>query len=106
MSLHTNQHRIVVLGAGYTGMMCAIRAARRTRRDGAKVTPRNPAARLTQRPRKPPPATRQNPAEVATPDPPQGTRVQFRQGWANRNDPDARPRRGDTAGGERVLEVD
>jgi NADH:ubiquinone reductase (H+-translocating) len=49
MSHHTNQHRIVVLGAGYTGMMCAIGVARRTRGDGGQVTLVNPSSRFTER---------------------------------------------------------
>ncbi|WP_327316525.1 FAD/NAD(P)-binding protein [Streptomyces sp. NBC_01235] len=35
-------HRIVVLGAGCTGMLAAIRLSHRTRRTGASVTLVNP----------------------------------------------------------------
>lgn len=44
-----SKHRILVLGAGYTGMLCAIRLAHRTRRTGALVTLVNPSPRFTER---------------------------------------------------------
>ncbi|MFE6157529.1 NAD(P)/FAD-dependent oxidoreductase [Streptomyces sp. NPDC056486] len=44
-----SEHRIVVLGAGYTGLLCAIRLARRTRRTGVRVTLVNPSPRFTER---------------------------------------------------------
>ncbi|MEV0524082.1 FAD-dependent oxidoreductase [Streptomyces sp. NPDC050439] len=46
--METN-HRILVLGGGYTGMLCAIRLARRTRRTGARVTLVNPSPRFAER---------------------------------------------------------
>ena len=49
MTQHNNQHRIVVLGAGYTGLMCAIGTARRTLRHGGQVTLVNPSDRFTER---------------------------------------------------------
>jgi len=45
----TTTHRIVVLGAGYTGMMAAVRLARRTRKLDVKITLVNPSTRFTER---------------------------------------------------------
>lgn len=42
-------HRVVVLGAGYTGMLAAIRLAHRTRRTGVRITLVNPSERFTER---------------------------------------------------------
>ncbi|MGW5112991.1 NAD(P)/FAD-dependent oxidoreductase [Nocardia sp. NPDC004123] len=49
MNATTNTHRIVVLGAGYTGMLAAIRLARRTRKLDAHITLVNPSERFTER---------------------------------------------------------
>jgi NADH:quinone reductase (non-electrogenic) len=89
MSSSTN-HRIVVLGGGYTGLMAAIRVARRTRRQAAAVTLVNPSARFTERLRMHQIATGQELAEHAIPDLLAGTGVRFVQGWAVGIDRDAR----------------
>ncbi|MGV9435766.1 FAD-dependent oxidoreductase, partial [Nocardia sp. NPDC003648] len=47
--MHTTTHRIVVLGAGYTGMLAAVCLARRTRRLDVAITLVNPSARFTER---------------------------------------------------------
>ena len=51
MSAHDtpDDRHVVVFGAGYTGMIAAIRAARRTRRRGVRVTLVNPSSRFTER---------------------------------------------------------
>ncbi|MEU4725853.1 hypothetical protein AB0G06_40155 [Nonomuraea dietziae] len=48
------EHRVVVLGGGYTGILAAIRLAHRTRRAGVRITLVNPSARFTERLRTPP----------------------------------------------------
>jgi NADH:quinone reductase (non-electrogenic) len=106
MSHHTNQHRIVVLGGGYTGMMSAIRMANRTRGDGGQVTVVNPSARFTERLRMHQIATGQQLADVSIPDLLAGTGAEFVEGRATRIDPVAREVRVDTVDGERVLEYD
>ncbi|MEH1013653.1 FAD-dependent oxidoreductase [Micromonospora sp. CPCC 206060] len=47
--MQTNHHQIVILGAGYTGMLCAIRLARRTRRHPVQIVLVNPVDRFTER---------------------------------------------------------
>jgi NADH dehydrogenase FAD-containing subunit len=106
MAHHTDQHRIVVLGAGYTGMMCAIRVARRTRGDRPRVTLVNPSGRFTERLRMHQIATGQHLADVSIPDMLAGTGVEFVQGWASRIDPATREVRVDTVDGQRLLEYD
>ena len=68
MARTRNEHRIVVLGAGYTGMLCAIGVARRTRRHGGRVTLVNPSSRFTERLRMHQIATGQQLADVQIPD--------------------------------------
>ena len=78
---HTERH-IVVLGAGYTGMIAAIRAARRTRRHGGHVTLVNPSARFTERLRLHQIATGQDLPDLQIPDLLAGTGVSFLRGRA------------------------
>ncbi|MGW2664783.1 NAD(P)/FAD-dependent oxidoreductase [Nocardia tengchongensis] len=49
MNATTNTHEIAVLGAGYTGMLAAIRLARRTRKLDVRITLVNPSERFTER---------------------------------------------------------
>ncbi|MGW2746845.1 NAD(P)/FAD-dependent oxidoreductase [Streptomyces sp. NPDC001450] len=88
-------HRVVVLGAGYTGMLAAIRLAHRTRRTGVRVTLVDPAARFTERLRMHQAATGQDLAEHPIPDLLAGTGITFVQGYATALDP-----------GERTVTVD
>jgi NADH:ubiquinone reductase (H+-translocating) len=89
MSTNTN-HRVVVLGGGYTGIMAAIRVARRTRRQAVQVTLVNPSPRFTERLRMHQIAAGQELAEYAIPDLLAGTGVRFVQGRAVGIDRDAR----------------
>ncbi|MEV4518018.1 FAD-dependent oxidoreductase [Dactylosporangium sp. NPDC049525] len=79
-------HRIVVLGAGYTGMIAAIRVARRTRRRATQVTLVNPSGRFTERLRMHQTATGQALPDVSIPNLLRGTGVEFVQGRAERID--------------------
>jgi NADH dehydrogenase FAD-containing subunit len=106
MTHHTDQNRIIVLGAGYTGMMCAVRAARRTRRHGGRVTLVNPSTRFTERLRMHQIATGQQLADMSIPDVLAGTGIEFVQGWASGIDPVRREVRVDTEDGEQPLEYD
>ncbi|REE96898.1 NAD(P)/FAD-dependent oxidoreductase [Thermomonospora umbrina] len=85
-----NDHRIVVLGAGYTGMLAAIRLAHRTRRTAVRITLVNPSARFTERLRMHQVAAGQELAEHRIPDLIDGTGIAFVQGAATAIDPDAR----------------
>ncbi|WUH99027.1 FAD-dependent oxidoreductase [Spirillospora sp. NBC_00431] len=85
-----NHHRIVVLGAGYTGMMAAIRLARRTRRSGVEITLVNPSARFVERLRMHQIAAGQRLAGHQIPDLLAGTGVAFVQGAATAIDPERR----------------
>ncbi|MFF3940943.1 NAD(P)/FAD-dependent oxidoreductase [Streptomyces phaeofaciens] len=86
----SNDHRIVVLGAGYTGLFSAIRMAHRTRRTGVKITLLNPSSRFVERLRMHQIAAGQKLADHRIPDLLAGTGVTFVQGTATAIDPDAR----------------
>jgi NADH:ubiquinone reductase (H+-translocating) len=94
-------HRIVVLGAGYTGMIAAIRVARRTR-GRATVTLVNPSSRFTERLRMHQTATGQALPDVSIPDLLSGTGIEFVQGRAERID----TRRREVATGDRTIGYD
>ena len=98
----TGQHRIVVLGAGYTGMMCAVRLARRTSRDSVRVTLVNPSARFTERLRMHQLASGQQLPDLRITDVLAGTGIEFLQGWARGIDPVRRQVRVDLVQGEQV----
>ncbi|MFI6295080.1 NAD(P)/FAD-dependent oxidoreductase [Nonomuraea sp. NPDC050790] len=68
---------IMVLGAGYTGLLTAIRVARRTRRHGAKVTLVNASPRFTERLRLHQTAAGQRLADHAIADVIAGTGITF-----------------------------
>jgi NADH dehydrogenase FAD-containing subunit len=82
--------QVVVLGAGYTGMMAAIRVARRSRRLDTKVTLVNPSSRFTERLRMHQMATGQQLAHFDIPDMIKATGIEFAQGWATSVDPERR----------------
>ncbi|MGK5674833.1 NAD(P)/FAD-dependent oxidoreductase [Micromonospora sp. URMC 106] len=82
-----NDHRIVVLGAGYTGMLAAIRLAHRTRRTGVRITLVNPSDRFTERLRMHQIAAGQELADHRIPDLLAGTGITFVRGWATAIDP-------------------
>ena len=88
--MNTTTHRIVVLGAGYTGMLAAIRLARRTRKLDVAITLVNPSARFTERLRMHQIAAGQELANHHIPDLLAGTGIDFVQGRAIAVDPDAR----------------
>ncbi|MHC0433049.1 NAD(P)/FAD-dependent oxidoreductase [Streptomyces sp. O3] len=95
--------RIVVLGAGYTGMFSAIRLARRTRRTGVKITLVNASSRFVERLRMHQIAAGQELANHQIPRLLEGTGVTFVQGTATAIDPEARRI---TVDGADVLEYD
>ncbi|MEV4257672.1 FAD-dependent oxidoreductase [Spirillospora sp. NPDC049652] len=80
---------VVVVGAGYAGMLCAIRIAHRTRRDqDVTVTLVNPSDRFVERLRTHQTAAGQNLAVRRIPDLLDGSGVVFRQGRVTAIDPD------------------
>lgn len=97
---------IIVLGGGYTGVMSAIRLARRTRRAGARVILVNPSDRFTERLRMHQIATGQQLANYRIPALLEGTGVEFVQGRAIRIDPERREVAVVGADGERLLNYD
>ncbi|GAA2100420.1 NAD(P)/FAD-dependent oxidoreductase [Actinomadura alba] len=99
-------HRVLVLGAGYAGMMCAIRTARRGRRHGVTVTIVNPSGRFTERLRMHQVATGQELADHRIADLLDGTGVEFVEGRAVRIDPGDREVEVDTSAGARTLGYD
>ncbi|WP_433461755.1 NAD(P)/FAD-dependent oxidoreductase [Spirillospora sp. CA-128828] len=86
----SNEHQIVILGAGYSGMMCAIRLAHRTRRRSVRITLVNPSARFTERLRLHQVAAGQELADLQIPDLLHGTGVVFKRGRATSIDPAGR----------------
>lgn len=96
--------RIVVLGAGYAGVMAAVVLAARTkRRADARITVVNATERFTERLRLHQTATGQATADLRVPDLLAGTGVEFVRGWVTKIDAEARTVRVDD---ERVLEYD
>ncbi|MEV0719014.1 FAD-dependent oxidoreductase [Asanoa sp. NPDC050611] len=85
-----NHHHIVVLGAGYAGMMATARLARRMRRTNARITLVNPSARFTERLRLHQIAAGRQLADFQIPKLLAGTRVAFVAGTATAIDPRAR----------------
>ncbi|WP_329247886.1 FAD-dependent oxidoreductase [Actinoallomurus sp. NBC_01490] len=85
-----HDHRVVVLGAGYTGMMTAIRLAHRTRRANVRITLVNPSARFTERLRMHEIAAGRQLADHRIPDLLAGTGISFVRGTATAIDADAR----------------
>jgi NADH:ubiquinone reductase (H+-translocating) len=106
MSTNRTESHIVVLGAGYTGMIAAIRAARRTRHHGGQVTLVNPSTRFTERLRMHQIATGQELPELQIPELLAGTGVSFLQGWARAIDLDGQTVTVATEDGERRLGYD
>lgn len=86
----TNDHRVVVLGGGYTGMFSAIRLAHRTRRADVRITLVNPSSRFVERLRTHRIAAGQRLPEHRIPDLLAGTGITFVQGTATALDPEAR----------------
>ncbi|MFI6582458.1 NAD(P)/FAD-dependent oxidoreductase [Embleya sp. NPDC050493] len=95
--------RILVIGAGYTGMQAAIGTARATRGRDVEVTLVNPVARFTERLRLHQTASGQEPADLRIPEMLDGSGVRFVLGRVSGIDPDAREVRVD---GTRVLGYD
>ena len=94
----TTTHRIVVLGAGYTGMLAAIRLARRTRKLDVAITLVNPSARFTERLRMHQIAAGQELAHHDIPEILDGTGIEFVQGRVTAIDPAAQRVQVDGAG--------
>lgn len=90
MNTQNATHEIVVLGAGYTGMLAAIRLARRTRKLNVQVTLVNPSARFTERLRMHQVAAGQQLADHRIPELLDGSGVVFRQAAATTIDTEAR----------------
>lgn len=97
-------HRIVILGAGYAGMMAAvITAARTKRRSDVQITLVNATERFTERLRLHQTASGQQVADLRVPELLAGTGVEFVCGWVTGIDAAARTVRIDD---ERVLAYD
>ncbi len=100
------QNHMVILGAGYAGMMTAIRLAGKTKKHKVRVTLINAAAHFSERPRL---------QEVATGNPPrlrpiaqmlEGTTVQFCQGYATKLDAERQKIHLQTTNGEEQIPYD
>jgi len=100
------QHRIVVLGAGYTGMAAAVRLARRTRALGTQIVLVNPTARFAERLRMHQTAAGQQLTDFRIPDLLAGSGVEFIEGWVTGIDPETHLIDADTPHGPRTLAYD
>src|SRR5215475_11369265 len=95
-------HKIVILGAGYAGMITAATLVGRTKkRDDVQITVVNASDRFTERLRLHQLASGQELAQLSIPA--MLPEVEFIQGWVTGVDPDARTVRVDD---ERVVEYD
>ncbi|MGW4636676.1 NAD(P)/FAD-dependent oxidoreductase [Nocardia sp. NPDC004415] len=88
--MSTTPYRIVVLGAGYTGLLAAVRLARRTRRLDVRITLVNPSTRFTERLRMHQIAAGQELAHYDIPALLNGTGIRFVRGRATVLDPETR----------------
>ncbi len=100
------QTHVIVIGAGYAGMMAALRLAGRTRRQNVAVTLVNALDVFIQRPRLHEVATNQPVPEVSIHDMLRGTRVNFQQGWVAALDPKRRALRVETPHGAQEMTYD
>ncbi|MFC4586040.1 NAD(P)/FAD-dependent oxidoreductase [Sphaerisporangium corydalis] len=100
------RHRIVVIGAGYAGVMAAIRTARRTRRHGGRITLVNPSPAFTERLRMHELAAGRRLADLRVPDMVAGTGIEFVQAWVTAIDPALRRVTVRTGEGEHALDYD
>src|SRR5437879_2806832 len=98
--------RIVVIGAGYSGMMAALRLSGRTRRHGATVTLVNQSDEFVERIRLHQRAAGQSPAVSTIPHMLRGTGVQFVQGRVTGLDPEHRGVSIETQGGAEEVGYD
>ncbi|CAL9345164.1 NAD(P)/FAD-dependent oxidoreductase [Streptomyces sp. enrichment culture] len=100
------EHRVVVLGAGYAGMMCAVRLAHRTRRQPVRITLVNRSDLFVERLRLHQVAAGQRLAEHRIPRLLDGTGIAFVRGQATAIDPEAHTVRiegGDTLGYDTLV---
>jgi NADH dehydrogenase FAD-containing subunit len=86
--MRTESHEIIVLGAGYTGLMAAVGLARRTRKLRAHVTLINPSSRFVERLRLHQIAAGQDLADHRIPDIIAGTGITFIEGRVTAIDAD------------------
>lgn len=100
------QTKIVILGAGYAGMMAALRLSGKTRRLGTKIVLVNGTDAFVERPRLHQAAVGQNIPQTPIQKMLRGTRVQFRQGWVTTLDLDGRSVTVQTPQGEESIAYD
>ncbi|WP_344318936.1 NAD(P)/FAD-dependent oxidoreductase [Actinocatenispora thailandica] len=86
----TTSHEIIVLGAGYAGLIATARLARHTRKLNTRITLVNPSPRFVERLRMHQVAAGQELTDFQIPELLAGTGVEFRQAAATAIDPAAR----------------
>lgn len=92
------QIQVVVLGAGYAGLMAAIRLAGKTKKRPVKVTLVNAGDHFVERPRLHETATGNAPRQKRLAGLIAGTGIEFRQGYVTAFDPDRQEVTVETAG--------
>ncbi|MFD1824477.1 NAD(P)/FAD-dependent oxidoreductase [Mumia zhuanghuii] len=106
MTNKETHHKTVVIGGGYTGIMAAIRVARRSRAIGGRVTLVNPSSRFNERLRMHQQATHQEMEYLAIPDLVQGLDIEFVEGTATDLDAERQELAVATEQGETTLHYD
>lgn len=103
MNKHT---RIIVLGAGYAGMMAALRLSGKTRKLDTEIMLINGFDSFIERPRLHQAAIGQDIPQTPIREMLRGTRVQFRQGWVTGLDPEVHLVTIQTPQGEETIPYD
>ena len=101
-----NEQRIVILGAGFAGMMTALRLSRRLPKDGPAITLASASDLFVERTRLHQVATAQNPKTYRIGDMLRGTRVQFVRGGATSIQADQKLLTIETESGSQAIRYD
>ena len=102
----TLPRKIVVLGAGYAGMLATTRLAKKTRRENVEITLVNASDTFVERTRLLQTATNQDIKQYHIPELLDGTRVHFVQGWVTALHPDTNQVAVQTKTGDKTLSYD
>jgi NADH:quinone reductase (non-electrogenic) len=106
MATEQYEHQVVVLGAGYTGLMAALRVARKGRRLGAKVVLVNPSDRFVERLRMHQIAAGEELEHYSISEMVADTGIEFVRGFATRIAPELQNVVVEENGGRRVVPYD
>jgi NADH dehydrogenase FAD-containing subunit len=106
VQITTLPRKVVVLGAGYAGLLAATRLAKKIRHENVQITLVNASDTFVERTRLLQTATNQDIKHYRIPDLLAGTRVQFVQAWVTTLHPDTNQVTIQTATGDKTLAYD